>query len=291
MKNRVKVTMPIFNLELLDSEKKEKIIAEYFDNDSTKLELYMGKVKSQLQKNKSGNSKTYNYLNKTGLVSQFSTEKIYTDALSIGKKISDSLVKVEEKYSLFETGYKHLDNVLEKHKDEVFDSSIIDYCIKLFEKKYQYSPYYDYDDNGIELYKFFYHIYELQSLFLSYVLYENNANNNGIVKRYYDDLDNYESVLNEFLNEYQEHENVIFYLIYNPAALNSNKEYFEISMCTENFYTPVLFELKNNLSSLKTNKKYALCKNCYNIFKVKRKGNRFCYDKNCKKERDKNRKH
>lgn len=286
MKKKTNVIMPNFNLEFIDYEKRNNIIKEKFNGNYQDLEMFMGKLEKISKKNNGLDNDTYNTLVDYNLVTKFSTEEIFNDAINIGREISDCIIEVEEKYCIHPMGEFHLEQILDSYQDKIFTTRLLSKYDNLFAKKYNYSVLMEYGDNEKEFYIFIYKIYEILSLFNTYKEFE--TTNNVIFDRYYS-KENEMEIFTRFIDKYKDFDSVKFYLIKNLQS--DLKEFFDLSICTDNFFTPLIFELKNSIASLKTNYKYAMCENCHNIFRQKRKQKPvYCYDKNCRKERDRLRK-
>lgn len=294
MPKNTRVLIPILDVEILNNIKYHKNTkSNNVFSDINKLNLEIAKINKKLSKSKLSNM-DYNALYKLGLVTTFESDKLFKDVISIGRLISDRLTIIESKHNFSPKGPMHFIKSLEQYKDEILTNSIYIKCANLFADKYNCSILKVFDKpnktlgstktNLIlkpeeEFLVFCYRTYEMLLLFLGESIETRKISRS---KDYYDNSFNELLYLEKYLSDYKDYDNLRFYLI---KDISDN--YF-MALCSESIITPVIFALKNDIvnDGNTISKKYTVCKCCGNLFEATRKGQLFCFDKDCKKARN-----
>ena len=282
MEKSITVIMPILDMELASTliNRKNKV----FKDDITELNLTIGTLKKRLKNPMADgglDNSTYNGLIELGLYTEYNSNDIFGDALKIGELFLNQIIKIEKEHNYYPKGIKHLENILERYEKDIFDNKLVDAFQKMMDK-YEYQidkPFGNYK----KTIEFFYRTFELFQIFSadSYTSLYNDNDDKLVLNRYYASVDEL-MLLDYYLDKYKEYDMVRFYLV----KLDRDGENYRMVICTDNVATPIIFELKNTISSFKTGKTYTICKHCHNLFLPTRKGQENCFDKKCKQERD-----
>lgn len=292
--NKIKVIMPIKNVEKINNSTFQKIQQNNVKNLNLSISLPKN---STLKPNiKRLDNRTLNKIIKDGTFNLFDTEDIFEDMMLQGKKIYERLKVIEKKYKLTFKGKDHFKNTIKDYEDEIYNDSFRTSFENLLARKYDYSPFDDYNKYP-DFFSFIYRTWELVYLSIEFSEQKYSDVKNELIEKYFKDYEydfNYifEKMVDEYLEDYRQYDCVRFNLVKNHdlTIYAENNEFFQVVIGTEELIVPIIYELKNELSSLVYGRKYTVCSECHNLFRISRYGHHLCTDKKCIQARDAKRK-
>ena len=291
--------------------KREKNISNWAILDFT---MRVAKQKSSTNNISLSNRQLTSLLNTNNYI-KCETSEIYEAIINIGNQLNEKIYELQKNKEINFYGKDRIDKIFKKYRNDIIDNNI-DYECKKFCKAFSYIPFEDEEDNYLKFCIFIYHTFEL-----GYIsTYFNKPK--GKNSTYYDDEktlnrrkeiinylhNNYFSLNNKEIDEiileryefytekYSKYDKVRFCLIdaVKEAELEKktySDEIFDMVIATEELLVPIIWETKNILCNMFSDKTYAICDEptCHNLYR-KNGRQQYCTGYECSHKRERDRK-